>query len=231
MKSITYEEFLLFNPCYLNDETKKALMDSIAKRQKRWTALDILGLEEIPDEDRVWAVLHEKLIDPRTHQEFACRCAERALSYTADPDPRSIAAVAAKRAWLRGEITYKELENARDAAKAAMRQAERSSMRAAIRAATATSEWLASMSGAADEEARGAVRKAREAAALAAMREAAATSAWLASMSGATDTEARYVARETRLASIRAAAFDSAWESERGWQVEELKAMLKEEEA
>ena len=64
MKSITYEEFLKFRPCYLHDPEKKALMDSIARRQERWTALDILELEEIPDDDKLWAVLREELIEP-----------------------------------------------------------------------------------------------------------------------------------------------------------------------
>ena len=47
MKSITYAEFLDFDPCYLGDPDRKALMDSIAQRQERWTALDILELKEI----------------------------------------------------------------------------------------------------------------------------------------------------------------------------------------
>ena len=48
--------------------------------------------------------------------EFACRCAEDALARVKDPDPRSVAAVEAKRAWLRGEISGDELAAAWDAA-------------------------------------------------------------------------------------------------------------------
>ena len=116
MKTITYEEFLDFDPCYLDDPKEKALMDSIAKRQERWTALDILELKEIPDEDKLWAVLREELIDSKMLHKFACACAERALSRVENPDPRSIAAIAAKRAWLRGEITDAELKLAEGAA-------------------------------------------------------------------------------------------------------------------
>ena len=123
MKSITYEEFLEFDPCYLDDPKEKALMDSIAQRQDRWTALDILELEEIPDEDKLWAVLREKLIEPEKVHEFACRCAERTLSRVENPDPRSVAVIKAKRAWLRGEITDAELDAARAAARAAARDA------------------------------------------------------------------------------------------------------------
>ena len=116
MKSITYEEFLEFGPCYLDDPKEKALMDSIAQRQDRWTALDILELKEIPDEDKLWAVLREELIEPEKLHEFACVCAEWALSRIEHPDPRSVAAIKAKRAWMKGEISDSELAAARDAA-------------------------------------------------------------------------------------------------------------------
>ena len=135
MKSITYEEFLEFGPCYLDDPKEKALMDSIAQRQDRWTALDILELEEIPDEDKLWCVLREELIEPEKLHEFACRCAERALSRVEHPDSRSVAAIEAKRAWMKGEISDAELDAARDAARAAAMDAAQAAAMAAARAA------------------------------------------------------------------------------------------------
>jgi hypothetical protein len=52
--------------------------------------------------------------------EFACWCAEQALlrerEAGREPDPRSWAAIEAKRKWLRGEITNAELAIAREAA-------------------------------------------------------------------------------------------------------------------
>jgi hypothetical protein len=52
--------------------------------------------------------------------EFACWCAEQALlkerEAGQEPDPRSWAAIEAKRKWLRGEITDSELADAWDAA-------------------------------------------------------------------------------------------------------------------
>ena len=152
MKSITYEEFLEFGPCYLDDPKEKALMDSIAQRQERWTALDILGLEEIPEVDKLWAVLREELIEPEKLHKFACLCAERALSRVENPDPRSIAAIAAKRAWLRGEITDAELKlaegAARDAASAAARDAASDAAWAAARAAAWAAAWAAARAAA-----------------------------------------------------------------------------------
>ena len=149
MKSITYEEFLEFGPCYLDDPKEKALMDSIAQRQDRWTALDILELEEIPDEDKLWCVLREELIEPEKLHEFACRCAERALSRVENPDPRSVAAIEAKRAWMKGEISDAELDAAwvaaraavRAAASAAAKDAARAAARAAVREAASDAAW------------------------------------------------------------------------------------------
>jgi len=59
----------------------------------------------------LWAVDAKSVL-----YEFACRCAEDALALVGAPDPRSVAAVAAKRMWLRGEIDDAELDAARDAA-------------------------------------------------------------------------------------------------------------------
>ena len=57
--------------------------------------------------------------------EFACRCAEDALALVANPDPRSLAAVKAKREWLRGNITDDQLVASRDAARDAAWDAAR----------------------------------------------------------------------------------------------------------
>ena len=146
MKSITYEEFLEFGPCYLDDPKEKALMDSIARRQERWTALDILGLEEIPYDDKLWAVLREELIEAEKVHEFACRCAELALRRVKNPDPRSVAAIEAKRAWMKGEISGAELAAARDAASGAAWDAARD---AAWTAAT-DAAWDAASDAASD---------------------------------------------------------------------------------
>jgi hypothetical protein len=61
----------------------------------------------------------------RVLHEFACDVAEEALALAGNPDPRSVASIAAKRAWLRGEISDSELDAARDAAWDAARAAAR----------------------------------------------------------------------------------------------------------
>ena len=220
MKTITYEEFLEFGPCYLDDPEKKALMDSIAQRQDRWTALDILELEEIPDEDKLWAVLREDLIEPEKLHEFACVCAERALSRVEHPDPRGVEAIKAKREWMKGEISDAELAAAWDAASDATMDAAWDAARDAARDAAWDAAWAAAWAAAMD---------AASAAAMPAARAAAMDAAWAAAWAAA-----RAAAMDAAMPSARAAkrveAMKAAKASEQAWQVEELKKMLREGE-
>lgn len=134
MNSITYEEFLKFNPCWLKTEEGAARLKEIGARKERWTALDILALDDVSAEDKLWAVLREELIDARILHEFACWCAEDALSHAEKPDERSVTAIKVKRAWLRGEASDEKLAAARHAARGAARHA---AMDAAVDAARA----------------------------------------------------------------------------------------------
>ena len=138
MKTITLEEFKTFDPCWLETEEGREKLEEIGRKKERWTALDILELEEVSTEDKLWAVLREELIEAPVLHEFACRCAEKALKLVKNPDPRSVAAIEAKRRWLRGEIGDEELEAVRVAASAAARAAA-----SAANAAAQDAEWAA----------------------------------------------------------------------------------------
>lgn len=148
MKSITLERFKKLRPCWLDDPVKSALLDHIGARKERWTALDVLGLpdKEASVEDKLWAVLREELIDAPILHEFACRCAEDALSLVDTPDPRSVAAIAAKRAWLRGEIDDEALVSARSAAWDVARDVAWSVARSAAWYAAWSAAWYAAWS-------------------------------------------------------------------------------------
>ncbi len=106
--------------------------------------------------------------------EFACQCAEDALTLVDNPDPRSVAAIAAKRKWLRGEITDEELTAACSAAWAAVDNAADAPAEAAARAAERDAQAAA----------RAAAWAAARADALAAAGAAwaAARSAWAAAL-------------------------------------------------
>lgn len=80
------------------------------------TALDILAIEEWPAEDRLWIVLREECITPRTLRLFGVWNARQRLSLTDNPDPRSIEACDVAECFAIGEASKEELDAARDAA-------------------------------------------------------------------------------------------------------------------
>ena len=123
MKTVTVEQFKKFRPCWLETAEGRAKFARIAAIRNEWTALDVLNLPDVYADDKLWSVLREEFIDAPILHEFACRCAEYALSFVDNPDPRSIAAIEAKRKWLRGEITNKELYAAQVAAEDAAEDA------------------------------------------------------------------------------------------------------------
>ena len=118
LPTVTYEQFLKFEPCWLYDKRKSTRLKKIGSRKREWNALDVLRLEEVTIEDRMWAVLREEFLPAHLLHEYACRCADYVLSKIDNPDPRSVNAIKAKRKWLRGEISNKELTTARNEARA-----------------------------------------------------------------------------------------------------------------
>ena len=112
----------------------------------------MLNLPDVSAADKLWSVLCEEFIDAPILHEFACRCAEYALSFADKPDPRSIAAIEAKRKWLRGEITDKELAAASAAARAAASAAASAAARAAARAAASAAAGDAARAAAQEHE-------------------------------------------------------------------------------
>ena len=117
MNTVTYEEFLEFDPCWLKyvdgAERIKAYFDRFGGRL---SALDILNLDDVSEVDKLWSVLREEFMPAPTLHEFACICAECALSLIENPDPRNVKAIEVKRAWMRGEATAGELAAAWEAA-------------------------------------------------------------------------------------------------------------------
>ena len=150
MKTVTLEQFLTFEPCWLEEEGGRERLERIAARKKEWTALDVLRLpdKEVSPKDKLWAVLREEFIDARTLHEFACICAERALILAHVKDERCWNAIKAKRAWLLGKISDDELYAARAAAWAAASAAASAAARAAASAAARAAESAAARAAA-----------------------------------------------------------------------------------
>ena len=142
MKTVTVEQFRNFGPCWLETVEGRGKFARIAAIKNEWTALDVLNLPDVSAQDKFWSVLREEFIEAPILHEFACRCAEYALSFVESPDPRSTAAIEAKRKWLRGEITDAELAAARVAARVAARIAAQDAARVAARIAAQDVAWV-----------------------------------------------------------------------------------------
>ena len=168
---VTLDEFLSFNPCWRNSEKGRRRLRYYARKLGGSAdALEILALRRIPAEDRLWAVLRAEFTPDRILHEFACRCAEDALSRIDNPDPRSIHAIAVKRRWIAGEATDAELDTARVAAWAAWSAAQAAEAAAwsAAQAAEAAAQAAEAAAGAAAQAAAWAARVAARAEARAA---------------------------------------------------------------
>src|SRR5690606_19438819 len=125
----TIEQLLSWHPCA---EWPHALIRQHARGRETFHARDLLPLRTAPPHHRLRVVLRDDLIPAAILHEFACWCAEQVLplyeaQYPGDARPRD--AIAAKRAWLRGEITDEQLSAARDAAWDAARDAARAAAR------------------------------------------------------------------------------------------------------
>ena len=142
---VTFSEFLEFDPCWPDDERGLRRLEYCARKLGGSAdALEILALRRIPAEDRLWAVLREEFVSAPILHEFACRCAEDALSRIDNPDPRSIHAIAVKRRWIAGEATDEELAAAEADADAAARVAAEADARAEeADAQAALAAWVA----------------------------------------------------------------------------------------
>ena len=141
MKTVTVEQFRKFGPCWLETEKGREKFARIAAIRNEWTALDVLNLPDASAQDKLWSVLREEFIDAPILHEFACRCAEYALTFVREPDSRSIVAIEAKRKWLRGEISNDDLTAAWAAADAAWAAAD--AAWAAADAAARAAAWAA----------------------------------------------------------------------------------------
>ena len=142
MKTVTVEQFRKFGPCWLETAEGREKFARIAAIRNEWTALDVLNLPDVSVQDKFWSVLREEFIEAPILHEFACRCAEYALSFVEGSDPRSIAAIEAKRKWLRGEITDAELDVARGEARDAAHDAAMYAARIAARVAAQDVAWV-----------------------------------------------------------------------------------------
>ena len=113
-KTISIDDIRSWRPCY----------DPSRYLPEDWsgTALDLLRLEAIPAQDRLWVVLREGISDDRTVRLWAVWCARQVQQLMTDE--RSIAALDVAERYTNGEATLAELKIAEAAAEAAARKAQ-----------------------------------------------------------------------------------------------------------
>lgn len=106
MKPLTLTDIRSKNPCY----------DPARYVAENWTGtiLDILDLEAVPAQDRIWLV--SRFASDRVNRLFAVSCARIALSRVEKPDPRSVAACDVAERFAYGLATKEELIAAKAAA-------------------------------------------------------------------------------------------------------------------
>lgn len=150
---ITPDEFRKFGPRWLRTEECCARYERTAALRAEWNALDVLGLENFCTSEKVWLVTRPRFLPEMLLHEYACRCAEWALSLVDSPDPRSVEAVRVKRRWMVGDATDSELKVAGDAADAAARAARNAEWAAARAAADAAyMKWFTAWTAAESAE-------------------------------------------------------------------------------
>ena len=88
----------------------------LSRGKTEMTIEEIIELQHVPAEDKLWLLLKEEIIPARTLHEFALWCAETVLTKANVTDERSWNALKVKRLWLDGKATDKELDAARHAA-------------------------------------------------------------------------------------------------------------------
>ena len=215
--SLTVEEFIrIAGPCNVDR------VRAIGGAKTRWTAIDVLSLSGVSAEDRLWAVMRPELMTAKIVLVFASDCALRALqremAYGRDPDSRSVHAAEAVRSFLAGDTSLEELKTARSAAWAAAGTA-----RAAAWAAAGTARAAARAAANADSAAAWSAARSAEGAVAWASEGA---SAWAASWAANAAWSAAWAAEGAANYAEGATTRNSAWASEKEWQVKHLLSLL-----
>jgi hypothetical protein len=128
MKTVTVSQVLSWHPCGWDgpddgvNYTRQRL-ERLADGRTELAPREVAALD-IPAQDKAWLLLRNHFLTDEQMHLLACDFAEEVVHLRGD-DPRPQAAIDAKRAWVRGEITDDELDAARHAAWRATRDTSR----------------------------------------------------------------------------------------------------------
>jgi hypothetical protein len=152
MKQITYQDIVALDPCY---EPSKYIPET-------WTGtvVDILDLDAVPANDRLWVVLHSEFLPDKLMRLFAVRCARQVQHLLTDE--RSIRAIDVAERYANGLATDEELTAAWAAASDAARDAVSDAARDAARAAASDAARAAARDAVSDAVSDAQVKQLRE---------------------------------------------------------------------
>jgi len=142
LKKLTVADIRELGPCY--DPTEKVAEDWVG------TVLDILKMESVSPQDRIWVVSH--YLTDRRNRLFAVWCAREALKRIKNPDQRSVDACDIAERFASGDATESELAAAWDAARDAAWGAAWDAARDAARDAAWEAAWDAAWEAAWDAQ-------------------------------------------------------------------------------
>ena len=104
MKVLTFEQ--------IKSIVQSPINIAIFKAKQSWTAIDVLRLESISYNDRLWYVMREEFIDKKMIHEFALRCVENIL-FRLKTDIDYIPFINLKKQWINGLVEDCVLESVR----------------------------------------------------------------------------------------------------------------------
>lgn len=93
LSTVTVSDVIARRPC--GDWAARIPALVAPYRRERWSALEILSLDGVSAEDRLWVCLHDSLVPNRVLVRFACEVAADAMRVAGWTDPRSWAALLA----------------------------------------------------------------------------------------------------------------------------------------
>jgi len=112
--SITRQSLRAANACYSDQQIEQLVPEA------GLSVAEVAAKTDVPIADRIWCLIRAAGMTGKDQRLFACRCAMRALSGVATPDPRSLRAVEVSERYAEGTATKEELTKAiRDAYDAA----------------------------------------------------------------------------------------------------------------
>lgn len=112
MKTVTLSQFKKLNRSWIKKNGGKQILKEIQKKKASWTALDVLNMEHLTSNEKLYILLREEFVPDEILHKFALACVDHAfevLGIDEISEPLCFYAMEAKKMWLRHEISSDDL--------------------------------------------------------------------------------------------------------------------------